>query len=90
MKQDAVAEISVEVKTPGGDGADRDAGLPAARQPSELDTSPHAVQFYKSDASLVQEVSAVLGTALAAGNPAIVIASPHTAGDSRTNYRRAA
>lgn len=76
MNQDAVPEISGVVKTPGGDGADRDVVWPAARQSSELDTSPHAVQFYKTDDSLVQEVSAVLGTALAAGNPAIVCASP--------------
>ena len=71
MKQNLLPEIAVRMKQPG------DAALPGPERPvSETTTSSHTVQFYKAEASLVQEVSAFLGAALTAGQGALVVGSP--------------
>jgi PAS domain S-box-containing protein len=75
MEPEAILEIAGELKTSEAEGRGGESAWAATAPAAELHPSPHAVQFYNADASLVQEVGAFLGAALAAGNSALVLAT---------------
>ena len=74
MKPDPNGEIGTESRAQ-GDGSDKDVAWPMTGPSTEIDQSPHTVQFYNADTSLVEEVSAYIATALAGGNAALVVAT---------------